>query len=113
MSLSSIENAKSYQLRTVKDFTDIPLGRLADCMQDFIAWLIVSHIGRELKHWLEHRDSMCFTWIDDGEHNATVKITVLDAATEKTVLEMAEEANKINPSFQIVVERDANFKDAA
>lgn len=73
-----------YTIRTVNDFLAIPADRLAACLEDLASAIeihraaagLVRAVAEGLRQGVSIPDDAftmpCFTWIDDGERNATV-----------------------------------------
>lgn len=70
-----------YEIRCVADFFNVPEEKRQHCLHDFGLWVC----GLESKErWLNSLPMVgyivnrtVYTWIDDGEHDAYVKVTVV------------------------------------
>jgi ribosomal protein L37E len=69
-----------YELRTVKDFYDVPVEKRAACLEDFSSWLAMMEEFHQLLGDIEgiRSDRDVFRWIDDGKHDMNVSIGVIN-----------------------------------
>jgi len=57
---------KTYTIRTVVDFLQVPSDRRDDCLREFAAWLDGADLVKALLDGAGTLDH--FEWIDDGRH---------------------------------------------
>ena len=67
-----------YEIRSVNDFLKVPEDRIEDCLQEFHTALEMHRAMKGLVDMVAGHDIdttfPCFTWIDDGERNATLNM---------------------------------------
>lgn len=82
---------KRYELRTVKDFYDVPAEKRAACLEDFASWLLMMEGFHELLGDIEgvRSDRDVFRWIDDGKHDMNVSIGVINTRGAAPVADCA------------------------
>lgn len=77
-------SAPRYEIKSVRDFLAVPEDRIADCLREFATMLEMARAATGLLDAVSDevaepgairwRMGETFTWVDDGERNATLTI---------------------------------------
>ncbi|WP_424138643.1 hypothetical protein [Roseomonas chloroacetimidivorans] len=70
----------TYTIRSVKDFLDVPLDRLDECLREFGLWLAIGHAYRGVFEGVEllNVPHETFIWVDDGKGEVSIRVSTPD-----------------------------------
>lgn len=67
---------KVYEIKTVSDFDQVPLERMADCINEFAAFICL----RRMAGALSNQPALeTFRWVDDGKKEVIIKVALPSA----------------------------------
>jgi hypothetical protein len=71
---------RTYRIREVRDFLDVPEDRLEECLREFGLWVA---LAREMRTLLDgvpilNDPTAVFGWVDDGKGELTVTVSTPD-----------------------------------
>lgn len=95
----TLDEPKTYALRTVEDFLAIPWDKQDACLIDFAAWLDLVRgaqavIARQPETIKFRTSPDVFGWIDDGKHIATVTVQHGERVIARDEIEFAPPESK-------------------
>lgn len=78
-----MEEAQSYEIRTLDDFLKVPDDRLDACLAEFADAI---RIQRRIQSTFDSIGAVeifgkSFTWIDDGKNNMSITVDEMEAGT--------------------------------
>jgi len=81
---------ETYEIRTISDIIEqIPADKLDHFLIDLASFVLIGkaakEAGKELPpNLIQLTSSGCMTWIDDGEHNATIEVQIKTQGTSSS-----------------------------
>jgi hypothetical protein len=76
----------TYYLTSIADFHTIPLGKVQHCVEDFLLWLLMVRFTDQQEGLkVATRSKAVFGWVDDGRHDANIRVRLQPEVTGSSV----------------------------
>ncbi len=75
-----MSDAPRYSIASVRDFAQVPEGRLDDCLKEFAVWVEMSRSLDVILAGIPVKWPDVFVWVDDDRHHIDVKIRSTDGS---------------------------------
>ena len=71
------------EIKAVSDFFAVPVEKRAHCLKDFELWLEMASAMKAMFGDVKgvHVPTDIFIWVDDGKHDANIKISIVSSTS--------------------------------